>query len=331
MTDFKYLIEDYIEKEVKTKAEKEKARKLLLIDLKPYMEEKLCYEISVESLKVREEYRMGVSDAFSELLNKTKNSKEPTRDRLLSFTNYLKETWRIDLELGEVFESETINPYERLVDLLKTLNGGMTKKQLEEHYSISRKTLEKDIDKLVMGTRIFGQKVRIRDIEREKGKITYQSSIHPVFLPLNLTEVYYLTVFLRQLSNSKDTFMSSIFRDLANRIYCQLSEYARHKIDKKGLQAGIEFPEAEDFELYNGSEDEEKMARKSKESTLTYLWKAGATCTIHLNNENMDILTDVYIDYDFHTEDIFFKNSLEGKRKEKIDIDKILDIKFTYR
>ena len=331
MTDFKYLIEDYIEKEVKTKAEKEKVSKLLLIDLKPYMEKKLCYEISVESLKVRDEFRMGVSDAFSELLNGTRKSKELTRDRLLSFTNYLKETWRIDLELGEVFERETINPYERLVDLLKTLNEGMTKKQLEEHYSISRKTLKKDIDKLIMGTRIFGQKVIIRDIERERGKITCQSSIHPVFLPLNLTEVYYLTVFLKQLSNSKDTFMSSIFRDLANRIYCQLSEYARHKIDKKGLQAGIEFPEVEDFQLYSGSRDEEKMARKSKESTLTYLWKAGAPCTIHLNNENMDILTDVYIDYAFDTGEIFIKNNLEGKREEKIDIDKILDIKFTYR
>lgn len=332
MIDFKNLIEDYIEKELKTKEEKDKVGKLLLVDLKSYMEESnIAYEISVESLKVREEYRRSISDAFCGLLNGTTNSKEYTKNRLLGFSSYLKNNWKVNLELNEVFTREAINPYERLVDLLKTLNERMTKKELMEYYSINRKTLEKDLDKLIKGTKILGQKVKIRDIRRERNKITYQSSIHPVFLPLNLTEVYYLTVGLKLLSNDKETSINKVFEDLANRIYCQLSEYARDKMDKKGRQLGIKFPEVGEFQLYNGTKDEEKMARENKKSTLAFLWKSGIQCTIHIDDENMTIIPDAYIDYDIETGEVFLKQSLYGEIKEKIDIDKILDIEFSYK
>lgn len=50
-----------------------------------------------------------------------------------------------------------------------------------------------------------------------------------------------------------------------------------------------------------------------------------------LNNENMAVIPDVYVDYHIGTGEIFLKHALNGERKEKIDINKILDIKFSYK
>lgn len=331
MACLKSLIEEYINKKVKDAVEKEHVRQLLLEDLKPYLEEQqLPYDISLESLQAREAYRLKIADAFLSLLEKTTSSKESTQQRIVSFSEYMK-NHGVNLILPEVFKREAVNPYERLVDLLKTLHEGKTKQELMSYYCISRRPLEKDIDELVMGTKILGQKVQIRDIQREKRRITYQSTIHPVFLPLNLTEVYYLIIGLKSLSRDEESLMSRTFDHLANRIYCQLSGYARGKIDKKGRKLGIEFPSEDEFERYNGSMDEEKMAASSKRNTLMYLWKAGGRCTIHLNNDDMEVIPDCYIDYDMRIGEIFIKDSPHGERKRKLDINQILDIQYEYK
>ncbi|MDD5603039.1 MAG: hypothetical protein PHG48_03010 [Eubacteriales bacterium] len=157
MVDLKNIIELYISKGIIEAAEKDHVRQLLLVELKPYLEEQhLPYEIGIESLQVRVEYRQKMEDAFFDLLRKTTNSKEYTQQRILLFSEYLKKQGVI-LTLDEIFMREVMNPYERLVDLLKTLHEGKTKQQLMDYYSISRKPLERDINELVNGTKILGQ------------------------------------------------------------------------------------------------------------------------------------------------------------------------------
>lgn len=338
--DFKGLIEEYIDKKVTCQKEKELVRKLFLVDLKKQMKkEEFLYDISLESLQVREEYRLKISDRFYDLLNSTKKSKEHTQRRLVLFSEYLKKDYKVDLVLDELIKRESINPYERLVDLLKTLNEGMTKQELMDHYAISRKPLERDIDELIMGTKILGQRVKIRDIQRVKtnddnrGKyeLAYQSTIHPIFIPLNLSEVYYLIMGLKFLSKEHGEFASETYDYLANRVYCQLSDYAKKKIKRKGMEIGIQFPSEDEFERYNGSMDEEKMAARNKESNLMYLWKAGVKCTIHLNNDDMEVIKDCYVHYDMDNREIYLKSSLHGERKRKVDISQILHIEYDYK
>jgi hypothetical protein len=331
MTCFRDMIEEYINKMVKDPAEKEKVSKLLLKDLEKHLEEiGLSYDISIESLKAREDFRLKLSDAFYGMIPENTRDKGFMKKRVLAFAEHLRKTWKVDFVLDEAFKLEVMNKYERQVDLLKTLNSGKTKVELEQYYSLSRKPLEKDIDELVMGTRILGQKVKIRDIKREHKAITYQSSIHPIFMPLNLTEVYYLTVGLKMLSNERDTIMGQTLENISNRVYCQLSDCARKKIDKKAIESGISFPYEEELERYNGCWDEEEMARDNLRSTLAYIWKAGIQCTIHLKNEAMEVIPNIYIAYDISTNEVFLKESPEGNRKRKLDIDEILDIKYLY-
>ena len=331
MTCFRDMIEEYINDIIKDPAEKEKVNKLLLKDLEKHLEEMdLSFDISLEYLKAREDFRLKLSDAFYGMIPENTRDKGYMNKRVLSFAEYLRKTWKVDLVLDEAFNLEVMNKYERQVDLLKTLNSGKTKVELEQYYSLSKKPLEKDIDELVMGTRILGQKVKIRDIRSDHKAITYQSTIHPVFMPLNLTEVYYLTVGLKMLSSEHETIMGQTLENISNRVYCQLSDSARKKIDKKAREADVSFPYEEEFERYNVCWDEEEMARDNLRSTLAYIWKAGIQCTIHLKNEVMEVIPDIYIAYDISTNEVFLKESPEGNRKRKLDIDEILDIKYNY-
>jgi len=60
-----------------------------------------------------------------------------------------------------------------------------------------------------------------------------RSSVHPVILPLNLTEVHYLTnVILDKLGRSHPDY--EIYKGIANKIYSQLSDYGKEKINNHG-------------------------------------------------------------------------------------------------
>jgi hypothetical protein len=253
------------------------------------------------------------------------------KKRVLDFVAYLSKKWKVELVLDEAFKLEVINKYERQVDLLKTLNSGMTKSELQKHYSISKKPLEKDIDELVMGTRILGQKVKIRDLKRERKAITYQSSLHPVFLPLNLTEAYHLTVGLKLLSMGKESMLSRTLDEMANKVYCQLSEYARDKMDRKAAEAGVTFPYEEEFERYSFSRDEEEMARENIWNAVSFVWKASIPCTLHLKNEELEVMRDVYLSCDINSGKLLLKNSLESNVERELEMIDILDIEFSYK
>lgn len=328
--NFEDCVNEYIATKISSR-EKDVIKNLLLVELRPYLEiENVSFDISVDTLQVRADIRCKIVDALEGLLKKTTNYKDITRDRLFKFADYMKRKWKVELAINEVLRRQMINPYERLVDLLKTLNEGKTKDNLREYYNISRKPLEEDINTLMEGTPILGQMVKIREIKKSKQQITYESSVHPIFLPLTLTEVFYLTVGMKQLSKNKESLMYSIHENLANKIFCQLSENAKSKIRKKGRDVGVRFPSEDEYENYNGNQDEEKTAKENIISKILYLYKAGVPCTVHLNNADMTVIPKCYIDFDLRTNKIKLKTSLYGDIIKEVDINNILDIEFDY-
>lgn len=327
------IIQEYINKKIKSQKEKEIVIKLLLDDFKICLEEenekkrKVPFSISLKSLQTGR-YNLEIADAFHLLLSRSTRTKENTRKRIVAFIKYLYDEHNIKIILYEEFEREAMDSFERKIDLLKTLNENKTKAELMEHYNIGSNPLLKDINELIDGTTLLGQKVKIRDIQKEKGKIIYQSTIHPIFMPLNLTEVYFLIVGLKSLSKEHESFSSRIYDNLANRIYSQLSEYARKKIYSKCKQMGMSFPYDDELEEFSESMDEEKMA-KIVDNTLAYLWKAGAKCNIYMKNDDKTIY-NCYIEYNISTKDIYIKDSITGEGKKKIDVSNILNIEFDY-
>lgn len=324
--DLREAIEEYVSKGVRGKAEKEKVRKLLLVDLEKHLiEAGVPYEISIESLKLNEGFRGNLENTLLSLLISATTSKEEIRKRIVSFKNYLNKVHKVDIVLDEAFEVKIPDKYERLVDLLKMLQEGKTSDQIQEQYNISKVTLNEDIKKLIFGTSILGQEVQIRDIDSEEGHVTYQSTCHPIFLPLNLTEVYYLLIGLKSLAKDHDSFSGSIYDNLANRVYSQLSDYGKNKVDNRCSQLNIWFPEEDELKRYQKFRDEEDMA-KHVENTLSFLWKAGIMCNIELSNGQ--IFTDCYIDYDFVNKKAYIKDV--NKEKIELDQNEIVDIQYKY-
>lgn len=60
-----------------------------------------------------------------------------------------------------------------------------------------------------------------------------QSTVHPVFLPLNMTEVFMLTQHLLDICNWED---KGIYREIAEKIYSQLSDYAIERLQENTHQ-----------------------------------------------------------------------------------------------
>ncbi|MDD2503092.1 MAG: hypothetical protein PHG58_04445 [Clostridia bacterium] len=326
------VVQQYVDS-ILNKRERKAVASLLLSRLPNYLEEEgLSMNISMDSLRDSGDDRKNLEGAFYYLYSGETRSKNKARLRILAFTNYLEEKYNIRFLFDDTFTDENLNSYERQVDLLKSLQEGMTTQELKGLYDVTWQIVRKDIDELIKGTEILGQHVKIRDYQNIEKELTYQSTIHPIFLPLNLTEVYYLLRGLKLLAKrDKDLAGSTIYENLANRMYTQLSDYGRKKIDKKAEQEGYRFPLKKDFGMYNGSIDEEDMARESIQGTLDYLYKLPhAVCTVHLNNESMDVLTDYFIEWD-RDDHKKLKLCKNGMSSMKISKDDILTIEFKYR
>lgn len=307
----------------------------LLLNLLPAQmtETDVSMDIPVRSLQLREEYRQKLADALFSLYTKVTRSKEKARQRILSFVRYLLDHHKIELILDESLTKENMSALERQVDLLKTLQKGMTKGQLLDHYVVTRKVIEGDLDKLIMGTKILGQHVKIRNYQRQKGELTYQSTVHPIFLPLNLTEVYFLFTGLKSLAQGReDSIAAERYDHLANRIYSQLSDYARERIERRAREDDMDLPPEKEFQKYNESIDEEVMAKGSKKDALMYLFKSGEKCTIHLSNAAREIIHNCYVRLAGESLNIVRIYSAPGKAPiREITQDEIHKIEFEYR
>lgn len=128
--------------------------------------------------------------------------------------------------------------------LLKELQGGsnealynQTQADRAERFGMSTNAIQARIHALEDGKEVLGHHVKINIDGR--GRAAYDNTIHPIFLTLNLKEVYLLTVAMRQV------FAGTAFQNLSvsvsSDIYNQLSEYARSILKPHIDEAGIEY------------------------------------------------------------------------------------------
>jgi len=122
-----------------------------------------------------------------------------------------------------------------------------------------------DLQELEEGITIMGATVQIRK-EKKGRSYYYRTTLHPVFLPLNLTEVYALTVYLNHMIPDKDP-NAHIIRSISDRIIGQLSPYAFQKL----------FPEERMEGKENRYVDDEELAHQRR-GIIMYLMKSGCPC-----------------------------------------------------
>ncbi len=113
-------------------------------------------------------------------------------------------------------------------------NGGEKIKLLNVEFNHQIKEVEQSRDIYLDG--------RNQEIDYKKDNdVFYKSSVHPVLLPLNMTEVYMLTQGILDILD-KDSVEYEAYKGIAEKIYSQLSEYGikklgenRHNLEKKDV------------------------------------------------------------------------------------------------
>lgn len=286
---------------VKKEAEK---HKLWPLELKKIRENETEWIILADSIDT-------VLDVDSAQLNQSKNDMEENEytkrkayQYIKAFYNFIEKKCNSRLKIQNLFYQGRIleNKIERQLDIIKKLQETpMTKDELADYYCVTRKSIDRDIDELqIDGLQLLGQKVKLKVEYRlsQKGEantrsqeLYYSSTAHPIFLPLNMTQVYAMTAGLKKLARGSE--YESILNHIADWVYSQLTEYAKdiiqNSIDRQGERISFK-------EVKPEFREERKMFSNNIREELVFLEKSQKKAVIHYKNPDTG-LKEVAIGY----------------------------------
>lgn len=168
-----------------------------------------------------------------------------------------------------------LEPFERKVEILKLLQGReMRTSEIAEYFGVDERTIRTDMQDLRDGIDIFGIKIKIESKHPGEQKHYYKSTVHPILLALNLSELFAL---LKLLENAILQDRGEIYKHIFEQIYSQITDYA------EGLIANKLKNEHKKTKNSNLLETE---AIKNKDIMLVYLEKSGRFIEISYSNKD---------------------------------------------
>lgn len=200
--------------------------------------------------------------------------------------------------------------------------------EVAQKYMVSEKTVENDMKALREGISVMDQRIVLSEIQLRNRKVTAVSTMHPIFLAQNLTQVICILEGLHSMEQS--WIMASYARNTSVSIWRQLSDYARKRItgtlvDLMELDAG-----------WYESLDEETATRPAvmfyneKESSdrfglLMYAMKGSLPCSICYVSEDDSFNEITGIITGIHDTTVCIRSESEENEK-KIEKKRILDV-----
>lgn len=210
--------------------------------------------------------KLGDTEALDFYICSLKKGKETSRKVVVDFYHHLEETGYAKEIVSSLYEKHFYDyPFERQLEIAKFLHEEKTPADIQRHFDIDERTMRKDLQELEEGIQVLGSTIQIQK-EKHGRSYYYRTTLHPVFLPLNLTEVYALTVYLNRVIADHDP-NAQIIRNISARVRSQLSDYAMNRI----------YPEDSYERGQNTYLDDEQMARQ-REGIVMYLMKSGQLC-----------------------------------------------------
>lgn len=197
-----------------------------------------------------------------------KTGKESTRNIVVEFYKFIN----LPPSDSVLFEKKFYDyPFERQLEIAKFLHTPKSIEEIEEKFCIDPRTRQADLKALEEGISVLGSTIKIKKVKKGR-RFYYKTTLHPVFLPLNLTEVYAMTKYLDNTIKDNDP-NAAIIRNISNRIKAQLSDYAYSKV----------FPDQERENWINSYVNDESLAHQ-REGIRCYLMKSGQSCRFIYNN-----------------------------------------------
>jgi predicted DNA-binding transcriptional regulator YafY len=120
---------------------------------------------------------------------------------------------------------------ERRVEILKLLQGReMRTSEIAEYFDVDERTIRSDIQALRDGMNILGVKIEIDSKHEGNQQHYYRSTVHPIMLALNLSELYAL---LKLLENAMLQSRGEVYKHIFEQVYSQITDYAEGLIADK--------------------------------------------------------------------------------------------------
>jgi DNA-binding Lrp family transcriptional regulator len=258
-----------------------------------------------------------------------RKDKNKLNNCIRDFLLFLSSRYNITIDIETYFpQLKFMEKTERMIEILKYLHEEpKTREEIAQRFGISERALSGDLSELQNGSYSFlgyNMKINLR-----RGDNTYDSTIHPVFLPLNLSEVYALTIGLKL--SGKGTAFEDVFNYVSDCIYDQLSNYGQRRISEKAKATNVHFSDAHK-KAYRYEEDILNANLKQKRSQMiAYYLKSGALCEIEYDTaEGIKTVTG-RVNLAKDNRKGFIVNRLQvtnhGQMEAEVDLDKVLTIK----
>jgi len=193
------------------------------------------------------------------------------------YMNYLKK-FGLDYASDRFCQVDKIYRGDEMkIKLLKYLQQPRgNREEIAEHFNMSSNAINAHLSELQNGCDILGSNVKI---DPSRGTNEYDSTIHPVFLALNLSEIFTLTVALKNCT--KKSVFADTANDIADDVYRQLTDYGKGIIDKRAKEAGVRFEDSKGgYRQEIDEKSDKKEILKQKNRHRSYLLKSGSPCKI---------------------------------------------------
>ncbi len=177
-------------------------------------------------------------------------------------------------------------PLVRRLEILKLLQGNpMRTADIGDYYrsedaeTVDPRTIQRDLRALQDGFEFLGTTLKIAEETRGHSLKYYKSTIHPLFLALNLTELTALLKALQWGCRDSDQQVRETYRHLLNYVYRQLTDYAKGRLQHV---LDVEIPKEP-----AQNRPEEDIYR----TNILYLLKSGRKVKITYTTEKGDRVT----------------------------------------
>jgi len=320
-----------VEQFIAAKAVRKRERSLRITVLRNGLLSNLTQMVTIRELQNNPD-NLALKRAMQDTMAGSKISKLSVYKVFKKFFQYLNHTpgYDLNLSIDDYVRRPEEDKRERQITLLKELHGEpKTIAMLTEEFAISDRTLRNDLNELENGIEFLGQAIK-PTIQRggRNGQVSYSSTVHPIFLPLNMTEVYALTVGLKKVA--KGTPYEGILGDMADWIYSQLSDYGQNLIQKSLLAQKNQNMISFSHDRSSGFMDEKEMFIQKRQHRLAYLekrrftYKKGLTILLDRDGE-VETIEGAFISYRVGDMiDIEYLN--QPDRHETVHMDQIIKI-----
>lgn len=180
--------------------------------------------ISIE--KLFEAYDSGNEFALSDYFSNNKHPRPKAKLIIEDFNRYLRDQGKKEFDASGIAGVKFYNSSEeRHLVVMREMHEPLTSAEIGEKTKLDADTIREYIKDFENGFSFLGTDMT-GNIRSEKRKKRFRSTIHPVFLALNASELNMLMLYLQQSENKE------IMR-IGNLIYSQMTNYAREVICPK--------------------------------------------------------------------------------------------------